>query len=144
LRTLTLHLSTPPPSANTIWRTYKGRTVKSAEYQSWLISAGWEVKAQKGRFRLPEPSYWSTVLYLPRSKTRGDVDNFSKGAHDMLKTLGIVPDDRFLVSTTSLYWSGDQFRIDISSEPLEEWIGVMMPAKDLEKRLRAANKENSK
>ena len=141
---ITFHIEDPPPSANTIWRTYKGRTVKSAEYQAWLVKAGWEVKAQAKGFKLPDPSYWSTVLYLPRSKTRVDCDNVAKGAHDMLKTLGIVPDDRFLVSTTSLYWSGDQFRIDISSEPLEEWIGVMMPAKELEKRLRSANMEDVK
>jgi Holliday junction resolvase RusA-like endonuclease len=139
---ITLYISAPPPSANTIWRTYKGRTVKSAEYQAWLIKAGWEVKAQSKGFELPDPSYWSTMLYIPRSKTRVDVDNCAKGAHDLLKTLGIVPDDRFLVHTTQLYWTGETFKIEITGESLDIWLPVMNPAKDLEKRLRAANKED--
>lgn len=142
MTSITLLIDAPPPSANTIWRTYKGRTVKSAEYQSWLVSAGWQVKAQAGSFKLPDPSYWGTVLYLPRSKTRVDVDNIAKPSHDLLRTLGIVPDDRFLVHTTQLYWTGETFKIDITGESLDIWLPVMNPAKDLEKRLRAANKED--
>ena len=135
---ITIYIDEPPPSANTIWRTYKGRTVKSAEYQAWLVKAGWEVKAQSKGFKIPDPSYWSTVLYLPRSKTRCDVDNMAKGAHDLLKTLGIVPDDRFLVHTSSVYYTGDKFRIDITHERLDDWIPIMSPSRDVERRLRSA------
>lgn len=139
--TLILHLSNPPPSANSIWRTYKGRTVKSAEYTSWLVSSGWEVKKQARGFKLPDPSYWSTILYVPRSKTRVDLDNIAKPTHDLLKTLGIVPDDRFLVSSMQVYSADDTFRIEIFGVNLDTWLPIMNPSPELKKRLISANKE---
>lgn len=141
---LTLYIEDPPPSANAIWRTYKGRTVKSAEYQAWLVKAGWEVKAQAKGFKLPEPSYWGTMLYVPRSKTRVDVDNVAKATHDMLKKTGVVPDDRFLVHTTQLYWAGETFKIEVTGESLDVWLPIMNPSPELKKRLIAANKEECK
>ena len=135
---ITIYIDEPPPSVNQAWRHWKGRVVRSAEFQAWETSAWWQVKQQAGRFKLPDPAYWGTMLYVPRSKTRVDVDNVSKATHDMLKKTGIVPDDRFLVYTSSVYCTDNRFRIDITHAPLDVWIPIMNPSRDVEKRLRAA------
>lgn len=112
--------------------------MRSAEFQAWETSAWWQVKQQAGKFKLPDPSYWGTALFIPRCKTRVDCDNVAKAVHDMLKKTDVVPDDRFLVHTSSVYYTGDKFRIDITHERLDDWIPIMSPSRDVEKRLRAA------
>ena len=135
---ITIYIDEPPPSGNRAWRKWNGRMVRSDEFKAWDSLALWQVMQQAKMFKLPDPSYWGTMLFVPRSKTRVDVDNVAKACHDMLKKTGIVPDDRFLVHTSSVYYTGDKFRIDIIHESLDDWIPIMNPSRDVEKRLRAA------
>ena len=135
---ITIYIDEPPPSVNQAWRHWKGRVVRSAEFQAWETSAWWQVKQQAGKFKIPDPAYWGTMLFVHRSKTRIDVDNVAKACHDMLRKTGIVPDDRYLVSTSQFYYTGDKFRVDISWEPLETWIPIMNPSDALKKRLMEA------
>ena len=137
---ITIYIDEPPPSVNQAWRHWKGRVVRSAEFQAWETSAWWQVKQQAGKFKLPDPSYWGTALFIPRCKTRVDCDNVAKAVHDMLKKTDVVPDDRFLVHTSSVYYTGDKFRIDITHESLDDWIPIMNPSRDVEKRLLLADK----
>ena len=135
---ITIYIDEPPPSGNRAWRKWNGRMVRSDEFKAWDSLALWQVKQQAKKFKLPDPAYWGTMLYVPRSKTRVDVDNVAKACHDMLRKTGVVPDDRYLVSTSQFYYTGDKFRVDISWEPLETWIPIMNPSDALKKRLMEA------
>lgn len=86
--TLTLSL---PPSANSIWRSFRGRVVKSYRYCQWL------------KLNLAE------LIYIPQIKipaeiqitavtgkgwrTNRDIDNLVKPLMDLLKHSGIIEDD---------------------------------------------------
>ena len=87
-----------PPSTNNLYRQVRPRgnqawTVRAptAEYEAWKREAGWLIRSQA----LPLPFFpgpFALSIEIPR-KTRMDIDNI-KAIPDLLKSLGIVTDDR--------------------------------------------------
>jgi crossover junction endodeoxyribonuclease RusA len=85
-------LSLPyPPSANRLWRAWKGRNIKSAEYRAWLTKgaadlAGQEVEPVPGHYRL-------TLIVNRPDNRRRDLSNTIKPVEDLLQSAGLIRDD---------------------------------------------------
>ena len=92
-------LSLPiPPSLNNAYANAPGRgRVATKALRQWKEAAGWELKTQPrqsfaGKFRIE--------LQVP-SDMRGDLDNRSKAACDLLTEHRIIPDDRYAWEVTA-------------------------------------------
>ena len=80
-----------PPSANRIWRKYKGRIVRDPVYVQWLDTEGWKIISQKqGGIAGP---YKLTVEAVKPDRRRRDLDNILKPLSDLLKSVGTIDDD---------------------------------------------------
>jgi Holliday junction resolvase RusA-like endonuclease len=84
-----------PPSANALWKPGGGRAFKkSAEYEKWLVAAGWHCVIARARGRIPYR--YHLLLTLPEQ--RADIDNRVKALGDLLQTQGITTNDRHMRS----------------------------------------------
>lgn len=82
-----------PPSANQLYRVYRGRAIKSRAYRQWLEDAGAAILAQ-GRVSVPSPVGVSLVIVPGPGCTRGrDADNFLKPTLDLLRSAGVIAGD---------------------------------------------------
>lgn len=81
-----------PPSANRIWRSFRGRMVKSSEYRAWKDAAAVSIAHQLGG--QPPLEWFSASIIMP--PTRRDLDNSVKPTLDALQAGGAVVDDKFL------------------------------------------------
>lgn len=92
---------TPPPSANRMWRVWRGSVSKSAEYAQWMMLAGREIQAQrvksvKGPVRIH--------ISVPNNGRR-DLDNYAKPIIDLLCLMDVIEGDRWkTVKHISLNW----------------------------------------
>lgn len=93
-----------PPSTNKLWRTYKGRIIKSAEYRKWLIEAAKIVLMQ--RPKAVQGKYQMTLTVERKDRRRTDLSNRLKALEDALVTAGVVEDDS-LAERIVLEWSND-------------------------------------
>jgi Holliday junction resolvase RusA-like endonuclease len=80
-----------PPSQNTIWRNFKGRTIKSQQYRDWLNTAGWQLQAQRPAKHSGPVSV--EIVLGPPSNRRRDLDNHAKAVLDLLVTHRVISDD---------------------------------------------------
>lgn len=79
-----------PPTANHMWVHSGRKHFRSADYVAWLDECGWRLTAVHfPRFT----GKFAVDIELPR-KMRGDIDNRSKCAIDLLVRQSIVTDDR--------------------------------------------------
>jgi len=81
-----------PPSANRIWRMFRGRMSKSSEYRAWKDEAALSIGQQLGGDCALE--WFSVSIILPTS--RRDPDNSIKPILDALQAGGAVRNDRLL------------------------------------------------
>lgn len=91
-----------PPSANRIWRQYKGRTLKSAVYREWL-----EVTAHVIAHQRPATvagKYALTIIATRPDKRARDIDNLVKPISDALAQAGVVLNDS-LAERVTVGWS---------------------------------------
>lgn len=92
------------PTANLIWRTFKGRTVLSKEYREFIAAVAAAVKVK---------TVWEYVaVYVTvRPKRRiGDVGNRSKAVMDALTRAGFWEDDKIVARVVETF-----------AEPLKEY-----------------------
>lgn len=80
-----------PPSVNRLYRSFKGRSIKSKAYREWEKEAAWSLVAQKprpikGRYKL-------TLLLTPPDKRKRDLGNLEKAISDALQTAGVIEND---------------------------------------------------
>lgn len=81
-----------PPSANRMWRMFRGRMTKSQEYRAWKDASAESIAHQIGDM---EPIKWfSLAIVLPPSRI--DPDNRVKALNDALQAGGAILDDRYL------------------------------------------------
>jgi Holliday junction resolvase RusA-like endonuclease len=74
----------PPPSANRLWKTFRGRAVRSAEFNNWLKEA--VIQIQSNIRPTSGPVAVRLVLHLGSGVMRtADLDNFLKPTLDALK-----------------------------------------------------------
>ena len=81
-----------PPSANRIWRNFRGRMVKSSEYREWRDDAADSIAHQMGG--QPPLMWFTAAMIMP--PTRRDLDNSIKPTLDALQAGGAVMDDKRL------------------------------------------------
>jgi len=85
-----------PPSANALFTTRAGsrQRIKADAYRAWIAEAGWAVA--RATVRLAEPIKHARVeMDMPFSYRR-DISNGVKAVEDLLKTHGIIVDDRWI------------------------------------------------
>jgi len=114
-RAITLTL-TYPPSANRLWRNYRGVTCKSDEYKAWLslnaglCSAYWNRKLD-GPYRL-------TILATPPDRRARDLDNLAKPCGDFLQSIGLVTNDKHMRELSMAWSDGPGAGVTCTVEPL--------------------------
>jgi len=84
-----LSFATPPFSANAIWRSFKGRNIKSREYRDWISAAGKELEAQSPGC-VPGPFGVRIAL---ANTVRMDCDNAIKPIVDLLRLHNVIEGD---------------------------------------------------
>ena len=80
-----------PPSANSIWRSFKGRVIKSEAYTIWQETA----QITLGRMgTVSGPVCVEIDIYMGKGwRSNRDLDNTVKPLIDLLKLLGYIEDD---------------------------------------------------
>lgn len=103
-----------PPSVNALWRRVPGRKkpVISKPYRDWKRQAGAWVLVQR-KFLRSIKGPFSADVYVPVG-TRGDIDNRTKAAFDLLQDLGVIANDKHLTKLT-VQRGGDVFRVVLST-----------------------------
>ena len=84
-----LTFETQPFSANAIWRSFKGRTIKSRKYRDWIVAAGKELEAQAPAC-VAAP--FGIRIALAKS-CRMDCDNAIKPIVDLLRHHHVIEGD---------------------------------------------------
>lgn len=85
-------LSLPyPPSANSLWRAWKGRNIKSAAYRKWLAECASDLATQPVE-PIPGP-YRMTIIVNRPDRRRRDLSNTIKPLEDALQAAGLIRDD---------------------------------------------------
>ena len=80
-----------PPSANAIWRAWRGRILRSKRYEAWR----WECSLLLGRQPMVEtPCSVEIVIYGGKGFTLAhDLDNLCKPTLDLLRLVRVIPED---------------------------------------------------
>ncbi|MGB0854887.1 MAG: RusA family crossover junction endodeoxyribonuclease [Pikeienuella sp.] len=107
-----------PPSANRIWRKYRGRMVKSDEYRAWLDEAAWSVKAQRAGVETFGSNPVAVTIVSERPHAARDVDNQIKPILDSLQHAGVIDDDKH-VQKVSAEWAGKGKSMTVTVEAIE-------------------------
>jgi Holliday junction resolvase RusA-like endonuclease len=81
-----------PPSVNAIWRSDRGRVHRSARYVAWVRAADALVVAGRRRPRRRIDGQFTATITVSRS--RGDLDNFTKPVLDYLESREFIANDR--------------------------------------------------
>jgi Holliday junction resolvase RusA-like endonuclease len=95
------------PSDKKLYRTYSGRIIKSAEYRNWISECLYKIRDQiRGKSCIKGDYACIFTIQKPDNRVR-DASNLIKASSDILKTSGIVEDDRFMKFHTVL-WSPEK------------------------------------
>ncbi len=93
----------PTPTSTNALHVGEGKAKRrTPEYRTWLQAAGWSVRAalaKAPRKELSPDVWWWSHICLPFAD-KADADNRVKALHDLLVSLGTVPDDRHLLGHT--------------------------------------------
>jgi crossover junction endodeoxyribonuclease RusA len=93
-----------PPSTNRLWRSVRGRVLKSSHYKQWQRDAK-NAAITQSLSKLPVFGVYELELKLATQlRKRSDADNFLKAVHDSAKALGLIVDDK-LCRKTSVEWA---------------------------------------
>ena len=81
-----------PPSMNTYWRNFRGRTVLSAGGREYKIAVQ-EYVATHNLPKFGQERLGATITIFPRDKRAIDLDNRLKALFDSLQDAGLFDDD---------------------------------------------------
>lgn len=92
-----------PMSTNSLYRNVYGKgRVKTGAYSAWIVQAGFQVKAQK-----PIAIPGRVKIDLTVKRINGaDIDNRIKAVHDLLQSMSIIENDKFVEEVTAR-WSDE-------------------------------------
>lgn len=95
---ITFSLPFPPAANNLFVNGAAGRFI-SPRYKAWRSDAGWMVpRTAKGAV----PGHFRAVLTFDRpDRRKRDLDNLLKAPMDLLKTMGVIMDDRLAERLTT-------------------------------------------
>jgi crossover junction endodeoxyribonuclease RusA len=83
-----------PPTVNTYWRNYRGRTVLSARGRNYKKKVYEDLSEERTLLKTPLTGRLRVVACLyPPDRRRRDVDNYSKGLLDAIGEAKIYEDD---------------------------------------------------
>lgn len=80
-----------PPSVNAIWRSVKGRNIKSKPYRDWQAEAGTQLAMQRPEKH--EGPVEVNMAFAPPDKRRRDIDNLAKPCLDILVQHQVIQRD---------------------------------------------------
>jgi crossover junction endodeoxyribonuclease RusA len=81
-----------PPSMNTYWRNFRGRTVLSKGGRDYKIAVQEYVTTHKVP-KLGSERLQASITIFPRDRRKVDLDNRLKGLFDSLQDAGVFDDD---------------------------------------------------
>lgn len=91
-----------PPSANSIWKSYRRRVVKSWQYCKWLQAAG-IIVGKPGQVAGPLEIQIKAIAGKGWRKNR-DLDNLAKPLIDLLKHTAVIEDDNSTIVKRITLW----------------------------------------
>jgi crossover junction endodeoxyribonuclease RusA len=94
-----------PPSANSIWRNVKGRTLLSARYRAWIEAAASMISIYRKAATVAGP-YTLQIQAGRPDKRKRDIDNLIKPVSDALVNGGIVEGDHLCQEVTACWLPG--------------------------------------
>lgn len=98
---------TIPPSDNKLYRSYRGRVIKSEVYRDWISRSLYELSSQIRGLPTIDGEYGALfIAQKPDNRVR-DVTNLIKAASDILKTSNVVKDDKYMVAQM-IMWAPEQ------------------------------------
>jgi len=80
-----------PPSANTMWRNVKGRTLLSKKYREWRTEAASQIVFYQAPRKILGPV--SIFIKARRPRRNADIDNRIKPILDLLEEVGVIEND---------------------------------------------------
>lgn len=101
------------PSTNNLYvprRDGKGRA-KTSTYKAWELEAGWQINLQSPDKTLPALKRVVVLIEAPFNYTR-DIENV-KPVCDLLKTMGIILDDRYVETFCVTRIKGDHMIVSL-------------------------------
>ena len=113
---MTIRLTLPPPiSANRYWRTFRNRTVVSAEAKTYKTTVGWIARAA-----IDEPLQGDlcVTLRVYRKAKRGDLDNYNKVLLDSLSGIAYTDDSQVTELHAYRYDDKTNPRVEVEITPL--------------------------
>lgn len=100
-----------PPSANRLWRNVNGKTLKSAEYRSWLTAMTWHCAAQ-GEKPIEGPFTAHIMVNRPDERSR-DIDNLCKPILDAVAASGTIENDSLCQKLTIEWVRGQSAAVKV-------------------------------
>ena len=105
-----------PPTANALWRAYRGQNILSAVARAWARQAEMALMLQK-----PKPVKGPVALSIRLGSPTGrrfDPDNRVKAPIDLLKRMGVIEDDDdSIVKHLTVEPCADMTGVEISVRP---------------------------
>lgn len=129
-------ISQVPPSINAqksaVLVKGKARLIKTKPYRQWIEATTAELKDQPG---FEGDFFWRSDILFPCNVSKMDVDNVPKAIHDVLVSMGKVPDDRYLADTRIRWATGDKIVVAIKAEELSKWTAIKKISSSLTQKL---------
>jgi crossover junction endodeoxyribonuclease RusA len=94
-----------PPTVNTYWRNFNGRTIISAKGREYRKAVADQVLIQRGAKHLDYALQVTIEAFRP-DRRRRDLDNLLKAILDSLTHAGVMEDDCLIVDLR-IYWADD-------------------------------------
>ena len=94
-----------PPTVNTYWRNFNGRTIISAKGREYRKAVAGQVLIQRAAKRVDYAVKVEIKAYRP-DRRRRDLDNLLKALLDSMIYAGVMQDDA-LIEDLRVYWADE-------------------------------------
>lgn len=100
-----------PPSANRLWRNVNGKTLKSAEYRSWLACMSLHLQTQ--REKPVDGAFTAHIMVNRPDNRRRDIDNLVKPILDAVAASGVIENDSLCQKLTIEWVRGQSAAVKV-------------------------------
>ena len=109
-----------PPSVNTYWRNFRGKTVLSAKGREYREDVEASLPSEHPVFAFPVEM---RIDLYPPSRREFDVDNYMKAILDALEHCGVLENDSLVQSITASKYKFDELRKEGGANVLIHAVG---------------------